>query len=565
MLQELSIRNFAIIDDLSVSFTGGLTVMTGETGAGKSIIINAVTLLLGRRATAKLIRTGAQAAELEALFAISPNGPISDAMVANGLAPDERLLIRRVISRQQSHRIYINGRLATIQMLSQITENLASIAGQHAHQSLLKSDHHLLVLDRFGGLMPLRHQIQSYYHEMLPLIDKLKSLESIRANQAAQMELLFFQKNEIQSAAVSPGEDESLNQERVRLKNAALLVQTTHECLDTLYRDPGAAGEQISSAQKAIEKMSSLDPALTDTRNQLAELSYQIEDVVQNLQSYLNQIELDDRRLEAVESRLDTLNKLKRKYGESLVDVMAHLETIERKLTGHETIDTQITETTAGLSRKKTALAKLARELSQKRLKAARHLSRKVVTELSTLSMPNTKFEVELNQIEAKPDTDPSLILNGMVIHETGIDQAGFMIAPNAGETLKPLAGIASGGELSRVVLALKAILADKDAIESIVFDEVDVGIGGSVAEMVGDKLSGLSRHHQIICITHLPQIAKFGDHHYRISKYVKNGRTFTQINAILAEDRVQEIARMLGGMNITQTSLEHARELLSR
>jgi len=179
--------------------------------------------------------------------------------------------------------------------------------------------------------------------------------------------------------------------------------------------------------------------------------------------------------------------------------------------------------------------------------------------------MPNTKFEVELNQIEAKPDTDPSLILNGMVIHETGIDQAGFMIAPNAGETLKPLAGIASGGELSRVVLALKAILADKDAIESIVFDEVDVGIGGSVAEMVGDKLSGLSRHHQIICITHLPQIAKFGDHHYRISKYVKNGRTFTQINAILAEDRVQEIARMLGGMNITQTSLEHARELLSR
>jgi len=539
--------------------------MTGETGAGKSIIINAVTLLLGRRATVKLIRTGAQRAELEALFLISPDGPISDAMVANGLEPDERLLIRRIISIKKNHRIYINGRLATIQMLSNITENLASIAGQHAHQNLLKADHHLLVLDRFGGLIPLRNKIRACYHEMLPLMDRLKTLESIRTNQAAQMELLSFQKNEILSAEITPGEDETLQQERLRLKNAALLLETAHGCMESLYRAPGAASEHITWAQKAIEKVVALDPALSDTSRQLAELSYQIEDVIENIQGYLNHIEIDDHRLEAVESRIDTLNKLKRKYGENLVEVMSYLETIEHELSSFETIDEQITETITNLSKKKAALEKNAQTLSQKRKKASLNLSRKIETELSALSMPSTKFEVALTQLQAKPEIDPNLISNDKVIHETGLDQASFMIAPNAGEALKPLANIASGGELSRIVLALKAILADKDAIESIVFDEVDAGIGGSVAELVGEKLLGLSRLHQIICITHLPQIAKFGETHYKITKSVKNGRTFTQIDPILAEDRVQEIARMLGGINITQTSLEHARELLSR
>ncbi len=565
MLQELSIRNFAIIDDLSVSFLPGLTVLSGETGAGKSIIINAVNLLLGNRANPKLIRTGADSAELEARFLITENGHVARLMNEYAIDPSEGLLIRRIISRSDSNRIYINGRQATIQMLGRLTENLASIAGQHAHQKLLKEDEHLSVLDQYAGLVSLRNGLTESYRKVMPLIESLRHLKEKKSQAIGHMELLEFQKREISDANPIPDEDTALEKERIRLKNSAMLVHTVHDSLDMLHTAPGAASEQLATVRKSIENAARLDPDLAETGKQLGEILFELEDIIQILQNYLNRDRLEEGRMEQVEARLDTLNKLKRKYGGSLAAVIEHLSAIDGELQSMDDLDAQIEDAQKLLSDDHNQLTQTARTLSQKRAAAAKTLSKKIEEELASLNMPLAQFDILLETQPAKPDSSPFLSIDGNCLHETGIDQARFMISPNTGEALKPLSAIASGGELSRVVLALKAILAGSDSVESIVFDEVDAGIGGSVAEMVGKKLSSLARSHQIICITHLPQIAKFGTHHFKISKQVVNERTQTSIEPVKSEARIQELARMLGGETITEAALNHARELLEK
>ena len=561
MIQELSIRNFAIIDDLTVSFSGGLTVLTGETGAGKSIILNAVNLLLGSRASSKLIRTGAKAAELEALFLVPEDSPISRMMAEFQLDASEGLMVRRVISRNEKHRIYINGRLSTIQMLGQLTENLASIAGQHAHQKLLQEDQHLLLLDQFADLMPLRRSLFRKYHALVPLLETLNNLMEQQKKEASHRELLLFQQKEILAANPKEEEDISLEQEHARLKNAAMLAQTAHEGLDVLYNLPGAVLEQVSTVQKRIEKAAQIDGSLLATGNLLAQTAFQIEDVVQELQRYLNQTQYDETLLPGVEERLDLINKLKRKYGGSLDSVFSYLSNIDNELRNLDTLAGYIADTEKKVDALHRELGALARELSQKRKAACEQFSEQVEKALVSLNMPHTRFSVSINT--HKNPASCRLEVDNKPIQDTGIDQVTFLLAPNKGEELKPLAAIASGGELSRVVLALKAILAQHDHVESIVFDEVDAGIGGSTAEVVGQKLSALARHHQIICITHLPQIAKFADHHYKIVKQVVAERTVTQISPVFNEERVYELARMLGGVSITPATLEHARELL--
>ncbi len=563
MLQELSIRNFAIIDDLKVSFSEGLTVLTGETGAGKSIILNAVNLLLGNRASSKLVRTGADAAELEALFMISADSPVNKVLSELQIDPSEGLLIRRIISRSEKHRNYINGRLATLQMLSQLTEPLASIAGQHAHQTLLKEDQHLLTLDQFAGLMPLRRSVHETYHTLVPLLKSLQALMSKQEKEAAQRELYEFQKKEIAAVNMQSGEDDILEQERLRLKNASFLAQTIHEGLNTLYNAPGAVVEKISGTCKAIEKAGQIDSALVGPCDRLGKLVFQIEDVVHEFQCYLDQIQHDETRLAEVEERLDQLNRLKRKYGGSLKAVLSYSERIDTELNGYDTLNVDIDDLQKKVDQCVANIGDMAGKLSEQRRYACKRLSQQVEKELRSLKMPHTRFDVLLEDHPCKTSALDRIQVKGKLCLDTGIDQAVFMIAPNKGEALKPLAAIASGGELSRVVLALKAILANNDDVESIVFDEVDAGIGGGTAEVVGQKLSTLSRSHQIICITHLPQIAKFADHHYKISKQVVDDRTQTFISPVKEKDRVQEIARMLGGTKITQATIDHAREML--
>jgi DNA repair protein RecN (Recombination protein N) len=563
MLTELSIRNFAIIDDLRITFSDKLTILSGETGAGKSIIVNAMNLLLGSRANAKLIRTGAETAELEAFFEVSPESDAAKIMAEQGFDPSEGLIVRRIISNTDRHKIYINNHLATMQVLTEIAENLASISGQHEHQGLLKDDLHLHITDQFAGLVPKRQKVGQLYHRILPLIAKLKKLTSQQHHQFEHLELLKFQKKEIIDASIKAGEDDALEQELVRLKNAGLILQTIIRSHDLLYGMQGAVVESLVEISKDLQKISEIDPQLVPKVKGLTDAAFQIEDISHELRSYMANIEMDEKRLEQVEARLEMIRKLKRKYGGTIDSVVSHLQTIEKELSNIENISDNIEHLKEELDNLNQKIIAEALLLSEERQKASLKLSQKVESELADLKMSGTRFVVAISQPATENPPSPYLYIGNSSVSENGLDRAEFMIAPNVGEDLKPLAGIASGGELSRVVLALKAILAKNDSVETIVFDEVDAGIGGDVAEMIGKKLLALSKHHQIICITHLPQIAKFGDHHFRISKQVRDGRTRTTIEPIPEHDRVRELARMLGGAEITKATLDHAAEML--
>jgi len=563
MLTELSIRNFAIIDDLSIRFSNGLTILSGETGAVKSIIINAVNLLLGSRATTTLIRNGAQTAEIEAHFQISAGSRAAEAMQTQGLDISEGLLARRIISRNDRHRIYINGRLSTIQTLKEITQHMASISGQRAHQGLLKEERQLYILDLYGGLLRLRQQVFESYHQVVAQLKRLKKLKGLEKRRTDQVELLLFQKQEILAAKVVPGEDLALEQEAARLKHADKLYRAVYGSLETLYGAEGAVVEQLSGVKRGLEKVSAIDSALMKPLENINDTVFRVEDIVQELREYLQHIQMDDKRLAEVEDRLDFLNGLKRKYGNSLEMIVERAVQIQKELDNIEGLSERIAGAKKDLEKIHDKTARLSKRLSKERRRAADSVGVKVEKELATLRMAGTTFEIGLTSAKADGNIDPHLQFEGRMMTETGFDHVSFLIAPNIGESMKALSEIASGGELSRVVLALKAILVQKDSVETVVFDEVDAGIGGGVAEAVGKKLSALSAHHQVVCITHLPQIAKFGQTHYRISKEIDSGRTATVIKRLNDADRIQEIARMLGGEEITPQTLSHARELL--
>ena len=565
MLRELSIRNFAIIDDLRIRFADGLTILSGETGAGKSIIINAVNLMLGSRATADLVRTGAESAEIESLFEISADSPAARVMEDQGLDPSEELLVRRVISRNGRHRVYVNGRLSTMQLLGTLTARQASISGQHAHQSLLKDEEHLDILDRFAALRPKRGVLHKHYMAMLPKIETLSRLCHLRERKAEQLELFRFQKQEIESAEFSPGEDTALEQDRQRLRHAERLQQAVYTSVDDLYGAAGSVFERLGEVRKTLEKAAQLDTALSPSAKGIGSTAFQLEDLARELQGYLSRLTVDEKRLESVEERLDQLNRLKRKYGGSLERVSDRLVEIEEALSTTENIEDRIRALEDELADDHDKLVTQAHELSAARKSAADGLCRRVERELTTLNMAQTRFIAQFDIQSPDKDSEPLFTTDTAVIGEGGMDRLRFMMAPNVGEALKPLSAIASGGELSRVVLALKAILSGQHAVETIIFDEVDAGIGGGTADVVGKKLAKLGKQHQVICITHLPQIARFGDHHFRISKHVTSGRTITRITPLDNKARVKEIARMLGGDHITPTTLDHARELLNK
>ncbi|MDL2268415.1 DNA repair protein RecN [Desulfosarcina sp. OttesenSCG-928-G17] len=563
MLRELLIRNFAIIDDLNISFEKGLTILSGETGAGKSIIINAVNLLLGARASARMIRDGCETAELSAFFDIPEASAAATRMRENGYAPEEGLLIRRVIAVNDRHRIYVNDRMAGIQILSAITADLASISGQHANQGLLREETHLGILDRFGGLLPLADRVQALYEDMIPQIRHLEALTQKQEHQANALELLQFQAGEIADAAILPDEDTLLETQRTRLKHREWLHRAVSSTVEGLYGADGAILAQLGQMRKDLEKAAGLDPELVSAVTLLSEHLFGLEDLAGTLQSWLGRMDAEPGRLEAVEDRLDLLNRLKRKYGGSLLAIFQKQADIEQELGTTLHLEEEIAAAEARLREDQQQIATLALELSEKRKAVATDLAQAVEAELADLNMGGTLFSVDFSSVPGHMRHTGWLTVDGFSLSATGLDQAVFMIAPNVGEPLKPLSAIASGGELSRVVLALKAILAKNDAVETIIFDEVDAGIGGATADRVGKKLKMLSENYQIICITHLPQIACFGDHHYRIRKTVTNGRTATLLEPLTQTQRIREIARMIGGETITDTAMDHARSLV--
>ena len=394
MLRELSIKNFAIIDDLSMTFEEGFTVLTGETGAGKSIIINAVNLILGSRASPDMIRTSEESAELEALFEVPAESLAAKAAAAQGVDLSEGLLVRRQIQRNGRHKIYVNGRLSTAQMLSAMNEQLASISGQHAHQGLLKPEQHLLVLDQFGGLMSTRDRVGRSYQKMLPLIDELTELRRQHAEQSQRRELLEFQCREIQQAEIAHGEDSDLEQERQRLRHGQRLYETAGRCFERLYGEEGAVVEQLSGIVKELQGLNDIDPSLAPVAEAVHETSIQLEDVAHDFRDYMHGLVFDGERLDAVELRLDVLRRLAGKYGGSLESVLAYVEEAEAELKRLSSLPEEIAELEENLEDSYNRLSELCRGLSRKRKKAAKALAEKVQEGLASLDMSGTRFKV---------------------------------------------------------------------------------------------------------------------------------------------------------------------------
>lgn len=550
MLTELQIRNFAIIDDLSISFTPGLTILSGETGAGKSIIIGALNLLLGGRAGVDLIRTGEEEATVEAAFELSACGTMQVRLAAAGLNSDATtLVIKRVLSREGRNKVILNGSLATLSMLIDLSESLLAISGQHEHQALLQPQNHIDLLDNYGDLAGLRNEYRTSYQEAQQLQAEKSRLSSAKERDAERVELLRFQSREIEETCLRPGEDEALGKERNLLQNAAQLLHASQQAYEALYGSDEAIVARLGRELKTLSETAEIDATLAPHAQTVQATMLQLEDVAFGLRQYAQKINFDPTRLEEIDARLDTIHRLKKKYGGSIPAILEFHDKAKAEITQLTQREDLIQRTQALYDNARAKMAARAAVLSQRRKEVAGLLRTKLEQELASLGMKHTRFEAALRSSET--------------LDEKGGDQVEFLVSPNPGEDLRPLARIASGGELSRVMLAFKHLLAQEEEIATLIFDEVDSGIGGATADIVGRKLFEIAKYHQTICITHLPQIACYGDRHFSISKEVTGGRTKTKVEPLSAEGRVEEIARMLAGSEISAKTRTLAREMI--
>ncbi len=588
MLVELRIKNFAIIDSLVIELGGGFNVFTGETGAGKSIIMNAIALVLGERAAADLVRSGAPGAEVEALFDVSGMEGISRALAEAGIEPSDDLVIKRVIARAGRNRIYINGSLATLVTLTEITRNLIDIYSQSEHQSLTRTEEHLDVLDSFGGLEEMRREMRAVYADYVALLKERDSITRSEDGAGARRELLSFQKREIEEAALTPGEDEELRALRDRLVNAEKIKGAAARGEEILYSESGSLTERLGAVIRDLGAVSSFDETLARTQSALESCLYQIEDAAAALRDLAQGVELEPGRLDEVEDRLYRIGELKKKYGPTIEAIGEYRDKVEAELAGLDDLDERIAEIEERLAEKERAARETAARLTAARQEAARALKARMEEELATLGMEGAVFEV-LTRTEKDPATGRERL------SPHGTERVAFYISTNPGEEIKPLSRVASGGELSRIMLAIKNISA-AGRVPTLIFDEIDTGIGGAMAHVVGEKLKALSRTHQVLCITHLPQIAAFGDEHFVVSKETAGAvlaaqgegaegadergagtsaegaqapapgpRTVTSVRRLRGDEHIEQIAWMLGGVNVTDTTREHARELVRR
>jgi DNA repair protein RecN (Recombination protein N) len=555
MLSELSIRDFAIIDELQVGFTGGLTVISGETGAGKSILIGAVGLLLGERASADMIRSFKEEAVVEALFDIRGQEALRTKINAMGFGDSSEIVIRRVVSRSGKNRVYINGRIGSLSSLVVLGEALINICGQNAHQTILNPDNQIDILDEFGTLLPLRAEYREIYDQYCLLREKLRLLEEKQGKRAEREELLRYQIEEISRAGIIAGEDALLADEKNILVNSKKLASLSQSAYETLYGKEQSVLSGLHEVVSAVKEIRKIDSSLGLTGQEMDEFYYRIEDAALALRNYANHLAFDPLRLEAIEERMELLGRLKRKYGGTLASVSEKLSEAQREIAAIATGEEGIADLAGRIAAEKKRLAGKAAVLSAQRRRVALVLKSAVEEEIRSLRMENARFEVVFHDCGNSGDD--------AVPKEKGNDFPEFYLSANAGEELKPLRHVASGGELSRIMLAFKKVLAMTGSVGTIVFDEVDSGIGGATAEIVGKKLQEVARSHQVICITHLPQIACRGGSHYQVAKQVVENRTNANVSVLAEAERIEEIARMLGGVELTEKTREHAREML--
>jgi len=554
MLVELSIKDFAIIDSLTVSFDGGLNIFTGETGAGKSIIMDAISLILGDRATSDIIRTASEEAQVEAMFDVSGYAGVEKVLTEAGIPFAGELIIKRVVQRAGRNRVYINGSLATIVTLTEVGRLLIDIYGQSEHQSLTRPDEHIEILDSFAGLGSMRAYMAESYRQYVSIKKELDALTADSKSSADKKEFLEYQAKEISDSALSEGEEEELKRLKEKLAHSEKIKSITEEAEKLLYSDSGSAVERLGSAVKGLREIASLDDKLAEAARAVEESLYAVEDAASFLRSYSESVEADPDGLEHVAARLDLISRLKKKYGGTVADILRKKSEIEAELSGLADYEQRLATLEA---RKKSAAEKAveaAASLTEARAAATAELERRVEEEIGGLGMKGAVFEVSM---------DTEMDAEGRArFGEKGADRVAFFIATNKGEGLKPLARVASGGELSRIMLAIKSVTA-AGRVPTLIFDEIDTGVGGAMAQVVGLKLKEVAGANQVLCITHSAQIAAFADRHFGVEKNTAGARTTTSVRRLDDAGSLEQLSRMLGGMKVTDITRQHATELL--
>ncbi|MDD3813390.1 MAG: DNA repair protein RecN [Desulfocapsaceae bacterium] len=557
MLCELKVENLALIESLHLVFDqdegSGLVVMTGETGAGKSIMLRALHLLMGGRAQSDWIRNGAQQCVVEALFVVNAKQrDLLQALQESGLGDDSTVILKRVITSGGKSRLYVNGSLATVKMVSMLAANLLSIASQHDHQQLLQPALHLDFLDALGEHWEARGQVSQVFSQWQQKRDELSQLRQQERDKEQRRDFLQYQLEEIRQIGPVPGEDEELAAERKRLKNADSLIMLSRKTYRFLS---STLVDGMFEVRRDMEQVAQLDPEAEGLAAELTAYSYQAEDLVSQLRSYKDALVHNPSRLEQVNERINNLQHLKRKYGETLQAVLEYAASAEEELLLIDNMDKNMAELEGVVTALEEETLRQVAALSDGRRQTAEHLTIAMAAELDSLAFNRSGFEVRFQEQEQGMD----------MVRSNGWDRVEFFFSANPGEPARPLAKVASGGELSRLMLALKCLLARKDMVETVIFDEVDAGIGGEAAEAVARKIQELATHHQVFCVTHLPQIAARGTAHFRVAKQMEQGRTLSSFSLLAPDQRVEELARMLAGDSVSAQTRAWALELLAK
>ena len=554
MLTHLQIRNFALVEQIELELKPGMTVLTGETGAGKSILLDALGLALGNRADTGLIRHGASRAEITIEFELADRPEVWEWLEAHDLDDETACQIRRIISADDRSRGYINGRTAPLQLLRELGEMLVDIHGQHEHQSLLRRDMQRQLLDEYAGHGKLLTGLAALHHNWRTLQDKLEQLQQANQDRDSRMGLLSYQVQELEALGLTAGELAELEQEHQRLANANQLLEECQQALDILYENEQlSASSLLAQASQRVESLQKVDNRLQGVAELLSNAIIQVEEAASELRYYLADIELNPQRLSWVEERLATIYELARKHHVKAEQLAGLLPGLQQQLEELEQMDIRLTELQSAIDTAIGEYSALAGKLSSSRRKAAKKLGKAVTDNMQLLGMEGGRFEVRLIPQESNE------------LSPLGRERIEFWVSANPGQPLKLLSKVASGGELARISLAIQVITAQNASIPTLIFDEVDVGIGGGVAEIVGRQLRKLGGYCQVICVTHQPQVAALAHHHLQVSKRTDNQQTHTLIQPLDSEQRVQELARMVGGVEITPQTLSHAREMIER
>lgn len=549
MLAEIRLQNFAIIDDISINFGDGLNIITGETGTGKSLIVDAINVILGDRFTAGHAKFPGKEAVVEALFEIPPDGRVAGNLEKSGIAcPGAELVVRRVLTEKGKNRIYVNGSIVTLGVLSEATEGLVNMFGQHEHQNLLKKNNYINYLDDFSQL---RHELSEYrtaYAELAELGGKIEALEKKRLEGAEKRDYLKFQVEEIDNVSPASGEDLRLEEERTRLENSEKFSSSLRSATELLYEGEGSAVGSLKRAASRLEEVSGLDSSLGKLRDRIGALLIETEDVFYGLGEFAGKVEHNPARLEEVISRLEDIKKLKRKHGGSIEEILEKRRRMESELGEIDNSDELLTELEKKRDSLRGEVLRAARSISSARKAGAGRLEELFAGEAESVGLKNSRFEIDFGEKEISPD---------------GLDRVDFLFSANPGQKPRPVTKVASGGELSRIMLALRSFVSAGDPGSILIFDEADAGIGGVVAETIGKKIKGLSAENQVVCITHLPQVAKFADTHLLVAKSFGEGETEVSVNVLSGRRRVEEISRMLAGQSVSEKTFEVAEELI--